>query len=239
MDEKRISWIAWDKAISPISKGGLGIGDLKSSNLAMLSKWWWRFHTEDQDLWCQVIRLIHGIYGGLHDIPSIKSKSGMWFRIAKIKDDLLKVNINLPSIFKKRIGNGCDTLFWHDNWLGGSNLKATFARLFRLETEPSCLVRDQTPSYIPLNTTTAPSTTFASPTTPVAPLNRNLVFKWAWNRPSRSEEELNELSGLCNLVAHLRLTLHEDQWECTVMDSRVFTVMGLRAHIIAMSNNTL
>ncbi|GJT58545.1 RNA-directed DNA polymerase, eukaryota, reverse transcriptase zinc-binding domain protein [Tanacetum coccineum] len=182
---------------------------------------------------------IHGIDGGLHDIPSIKSKSGLWFRITRIKDDLLKVNINLPSIFKKRIGNGCDTLFWHDNWLGGSNLKATFPRLFRLETKPSCLVRDQTPSYIPLNTIIAPSTAFASTTTHVAPLNRNLVFKWAWNRPIRSEEELNELSGLCNLVTHLRLTLHEDQWECTVMDSRVFTVKGLRTHIIAMSNNTL
>ncbi|GKB75710.1 hypothetical protein Tco_0942605 [Tanacetum coccineum] len=94
-------------------------------------------------------------------------------------DDLLKVNINLPSIFKKRIGNGCDTLFCHDNWLGSSNLKATFLGLFRLEIEPSCLVRDQTPSYIPLNTTTAPSTAFASPTTAVAPLNRNLIFKWA------------------------------------------------------------
>ena len=114
-DEKKISWIAWDKEISPISKGGLGIGDLKSSNLAMLSKWWWRFHTEDQALWCQVIHSIHGMDGGLHDNLTIKSKSCPWFRIAKVKDDLLKVNINLPSIFGKRIGNGCDTLFWHDN----------------------------------------------------------------------------------------------------------------------------
>ncbi|GKD04387.1 putative RNA-directed DNA polymerase, eukaryota, reverse transcriptase zinc-binding domain protein [Tanacetum coccineum] len=208
MDEKRISWIAWDKAISPISKGGL------------------------------VIRSIHGTNGDLHDIQSIKSKSGPWFRIAKIKDDLLKVNINLPSIFKKKIGNGCNTLFWHDNWLGGSNLKATFPRLFHLETNPSCLVRDRTPSYIPLNITTAPLTTFASPITPGSPLNTSLVFNWAWNRPIRSEEELNELSGLCNLVAHLRLTLHEDRWECTVIGSRVFMVKGLRGHIIAMSNNT-
>ena len=96
-----------------------------------------------------------------------------------------------------------------------------------------------TPSYIPLNTTTAPPTTFASPTTPGTLLNTSLVFKWEWNRPIRSEEEVNELSCLCNLVAHLRLTQHEDRWECTVMDSRVFTVKGLRTHIIAMSNNTL
>ncbi|GJW87365.1 retrovirus-related pol polyprotein from transposon TNT 1-94 [Tanacetum coccineum] len=142
MVEKRISWIAWDKAISPISKGGLGIGDLKSSNLAMLIKWWWRFHTEDQSLWCQVIRSIHG----------------------------------------------------------GSHLKATFPRLFCLETEPSCLVRDRTPSYLSLNTTTAPLTIFASPTTPGSPLNTSLVFKWAWNRPIRSEEELNELSCLASIA---------------------------------------
>ncbi|PWA99667.1 reverse transcriptase domain, Reverse transcriptase zinc-binding domain protein [Artemisia annua] len=69
--------------------------------------------------------------------------------------------------------------------------------------------------------------------------NSRFFHGMEWNRPIRSEEEVNELSGLCNLVAHLRLTLHEDKWECTVMDSRVFTVKGLRAHIIAMSDNTL
>nr|GEV32531.1 RNA-directed DNA polymerase, eukaryota, reverse transcriptase zinc-binding domain protein [Tanacetum cinerariifolium] len=37
-DEKKISWIAWDKVISPRVKGGLSIGSLSACNQAMLSK---------------------------------------------------------------------------------------------------------------------------------------------------------------------------------------------------------
>ncbi|GJY25068.1 RNA-directed DNA polymerase, eukaryota, reverse transcriptase zinc-binding domain protein [Tanacetum coccineum] len=38
LDENKIPWITWKKVISPINQGGLGIGRLKSSNQAMLSK---------------------------------------------------------------------------------------------------------------------------------------------------------------------------------------------------------
>ncbi|GKB32197.1 RNA-directed DNA polymerase, eukaryota, reverse transcriptase zinc-binding domain protein [Tanacetum coccineum] len=86
MDDKKISWIAWNKVIALMSCGGLGIGDLKSSNLAMLCK-------------C------------------------------------------LPSTFKKKVGDGSRTKFWHDEWLGGLNLKETFPKVFYLETHQSCLIK--------------------------------------------------------------------------------------------------
>nr|GEX37722.1 hypothetical protein [Tanacetum cinerariifolium] len=57
-DDNKISWIAWDKTISPHDKGGLGIGSLKASNHALLAKWWWRFLTEDNALWSKA----HGIH---------------------------------------------------------------------------------------------------------------------------------------------------------------------------------
>ncbi|GKA86928.1 hypothetical protein Tco_0808639 [Tanacetum coccineum] len=129
-DENKIAWIAWDKTTSSISNGGLGIGTLKSSNHAMLSKWWWRFHTENHAFWCKIIRSIHGVDGGLNDTSLIKSKSGPWYRIAKLKDDLSKIGIDLPSIFKEKIGDGCSTRFWLDTWLGGSPLKDTFNDYF-------------------------------------------------------------------------------------------------------------
>nr|GEX07865.1 hypothetical protein [Tanacetum cinerariifolium] len=68
-DDNKISWIAWDKTISPRNKGGLGIGSLKASNHALLAKWWWRFLTEDNALW------------------------------SKLKEDLITHGIDLPSIF--------------------------------------------------------------------------------------------------------------------------------------------
>ncbi|GKB30759.1 putative RNA-directed DNA polymerase [Tanacetum coccineum] len=57
--ENKITWIARKKVISPINHGGLGIGSLKSSNQAMLSKWWWRFGTDGNSLWWNIIRSIH------------------------------------------------------------------------------------------------------------------------------------------------------------------------------------
>ncbi|PWA99335.1 RNA-directed DNA polymerase, eukaryota, Reverse transcriptase zinc-binding domain protein [Artemisia annua] len=74
---------------------------------------------------------------------------GLWYRIVKLKDELMKNDIHLPSIFKRKIGNGRDTYFWLDNWLGGSSLKETFPRLFRLEANPSCLVSERAPLFHP------------------------------------------------------------------------------------------
>ncbi|PWA88830.1 guanylyl cyclase 1 [Artemisia annua] len=63
-----------------------------------------------------------------------------WSQIIKLKDDLSKININLPMLIKKKIGNGQATSFWHDNWLGGLTLHETFPCLYRLELDPNCIV---------------------------------------------------------------------------------------------------
>ncbi|GJZ36806.1 hypothetical protein Tco_0582997 [Tanacetum coccineum] len=83
-DENKIAWIAWDKATSSILNGGLDIGTLKSSNLVVLN-------------------------GELNDTSLIKFKLGPCYRIAKLKDDLSKIGIDLPSIFKEKVGDGCST----------------------------------------------------------------------------------------------------------------------------------
>nr|GEU80731.1 hypothetical protein [Tanacetum cinerariifolium] len=227
-DEKKFSWIAWDKATSSISNGGLGIGTLKSSNLAMLSKWWWRFHTENHAFWCKIIRSIHGVDGGLNDTSLIKSKSGPWYRIAKLKDDLSKIGIDLPSVSKKKIGDGCSTRFWLDTWLGGSPLKDTFPRLFRLESNPACLVCNRCPTFHPLPHVSSAATSHSAPT-PTPPVG--LIFNWTWSRPIRSSLELCELSELCSLVAHLRPSDNGDSWECIIDDSRTFSVKSMRSYI--------
>lgn len=50
LESNKMSWIAWKKVCSPTSCGGLGIGSLRASNLALLTKWWWRFYTETDSL---------------------------------------------------------------------------------------------------------------------------------------------------------------------------------------------
>nr|GEV74451.1 probable zinc transporter 10 [Tanacetum cinerariifolium] len=88
----------------------------------------------------KIIVSIHGKDGGLTMNSSSPYKSGPWYQIMKLKDDISSHGITLPSIFKIKIGNGRTTRFWTDPWLGGPRLCDTFPRLYRLESNLECLV---------------------------------------------------------------------------------------------------
>ncbi|GKD91100.1 hypothetical protein Tco_1366607, partial [Tanacetum coccineum] len=145
-------WIAWDKVIAPLAQGGLNIGSLKVLNQAMLAKWWWHFLKEENALWSKVIASIHGPHGG-RTTGSISSyKSSPWYQIMKLKDDLLSCGISLPSLFKRKIGNGLNTKFWLDSWIGGPPLCNVFPRLYRLDKNNECLVVDRSHLNVPAST---------------------------------------------------------------------------------------
>ena len=46
-------------------KGGLGVGSLLAKNLGHLGKWKWRFLTEKNALWQQVMSEFYGNDGGV------------------------------------------------------------------------------------------------------------------------------------------------------------------------------
>ncbi|GJZ91285.1 putative reverse transcriptase domain-containing protein [Tanacetum coccineum] len=137
LEEKKIVWVASDKVISPREQGGIGIGSLKVFNQALLVKWWWRFLLEENVLWRKIIVSIHGKDGGLTMNSSSPYKSGPWYQIMKLKDDISSYGITLPSIFKRKIGNGRTTRFWTDPWLGGPRLCNTFLSNDKLFTVKS------------------------------------------------------------------------------------------------------
>ncbi|PWA73278.1 reverse transcriptase domain, Reverse transcriptase zinc-binding domain protein [Artemisia annua] len=145
IEENKIAWIAWDKIMSPLDQGGLGVGSLRKCNQAMLCKWWWRYRVENDATWCKLIRSIHGVEGGFRNPPHSGLHTSPWRQIVKLENDLVSYGISLPSVFKKKIGNGCNTLFWLDTWIGNEPLKDSFPRLFRLESNPSALVCDRAP----------------------------------------------------------------------------------------------
>ena len=41
------------------------------------------------------------------------------------------------------MGNGCDSLFWLENWMGGGSLHVKFPRLFALENNKEVSLRDK------------------------------------------------------------------------------------------------
>ncbi|GJY14724.1 putative RNA-directed DNA polymerase, eukaryota, reverse transcriptase zinc-binding domain protein [Tanacetum coccineum] len=248
----KISWIAWDKVLLPRNKGGLGIDSLLASNQSLLAKWWWRFRNEDSSLWCKVIRSIHGPSGGVFNPNTHKKAIGTWSHIINLKSDLLKVDINLPMLFKRKIGDGQTTRFWHDNWLGGPNLQETFPCLYRLELNPNCLVCKRTISTPQNSNATAifshPRLTIATNFTSIAntPINqppRSIPFlgicpSWALRRRIRSQAETTELNDLTNLLLNFNLTNNMDTWEFIPDASRRFTVNNMRKLISSSTTDT-
>jgi len=40
-ETKKIAWVSWENVCRPVQEGGLGIIDIGSFNVALLSKWKW------------------------------------------------------------------------------------------------------------------------------------------------------------------------------------------------------
>nr|GEW43332.1 RNA-directed DNA polymerase, eukaryota, reverse transcriptase zinc-binding domain protein [Tanacetum cinerariifolium] len=152
------------------------------------------------------------------------------------------IGIDVSLIFKKMIGNGTDTRFWMDNWVGEGLLKLSFPRLYRLDTNQQCVVSDRAPTFHKHHARTSDRTATVTPVigSQIGPSASQvgLVYNWSWLRLIRTRPDLAEHEDLCSLVAHLRLYLNQDIWECTIDNLRTFTVKGMRSHITHLSSNT-
>nr|GEY12020.1 RNA-directed DNA polymerase, eukaryota, reverse transcriptase zinc-binding domain protein [Tanacetum cinerariifolium] len=82
--------------------------------------------------------------------------------------NLIANGINLSDLFSKKIGNGESTKFWLGKWLGGSPLSESYPRLFRIDLNQHCLVRDRAPTAINIHSD-------ASVTVVVAPVSAPVI----------------------------------------------------------------
>ena len=102
-ENKKLTWVKWDKLLSTYGVGGLNIGSLRAKNLALVGKWWSRFKIEGDALWVRVIKSRYGKSGGL-DVDGVGSRvgrSGLWCDIVKVGLDIDKVGIGFSSSFSK------------------------------------------------------------------------------------------------------------------------------------------
>ena len=99
--------MAWNEALNGKDLGGLGIGSLKALNLALLKKWWWRFRTENNSLWKEVVSSCHGCSGGLMSGDRVRTKPECG-QLSRVYEKSLKKQIFILIIF----GDGIS--FIHD-----------------------------------------------------------------------------------------------------------------------------
>nr|XP_043639656.1 uncharacterized protein LOC122610762 [Erigeron canadensis] len=81
-DGRKVHWVYWERVASPVKHGGLGICRLRDNNVALLTKWLWRYRTETDGLWRKV-DAIHGKNRSWGPLPLNNTIMGVWKNIVR------------------------------------------------------------------------------------------------------------------------------------------------------------
>ncbi|GKA51445.1 RNA-directed DNA polymerase, eukaryota, reverse transcriptase zinc-binding domain protein, partial [Tanacetum coccineum] len=98
-------------------------------------------------LWLSVIKAIHGSNGSLHQPPTTCTGCYIWITIHKATASLKSKGVYLLGFCKKVIGNGNNSNFWYDKWLGDVCFKVKFNRLFNLDLQKDVAQKFQNPDF--------------------------------------------------------------------------------------------
>nr|GEZ75467.1 RNA-directed DNA polymerase, eukaryota, reverse transcriptase zinc-binding domain protein [Tanacetum cinerariifolium] len=132
LNSKKSIWVRWSKVLAFKEKGGLGVSSFYALNRALMFKWVWRFKTQKEMLWSRVIKAIHGVNGRIGSHSKIGYKS-IWCDIIREVETVKVHGFDLYNCIHKKIGNGADSCFWDDVWIGDTPLKLRYPRLYALE----------------------------------------------------------------------------------------------------------
>nr|GEV32532.1 RNA-directed DNA polymerase, eukaryota, reverse transcriptase zinc-binding domain protein [Tanacetum cinerariifolium] len=113
--------------------------------------------------------------------------------------DLGGLGIDLLSYRVRKIGNGSSTRFWEDVWCGEQPLKTIFPRIYLLETNRLCLVKNHVPF-----------------------LDANSFLR----RQPRGGLEMNQFVDLHAKLENIVLTNQDDYWSWT-LDPSGFSVSSV------------
>ncbi|KAK9078927.1 hypothetical protein SSX86_002986 [Deinandra increscens subsp. villosa] len=91
-------YIRKDLVCRPKDQGGLGLDTLETCNLALLSKWFWKFLSFPTALWRRIIVGLHGLEQPPNWVKSGNRLPGVWSNIVKIEKVLFKKNVRLKEL---------------------------------------------------------------------------------------------------------------------------------------------
>ena len=60
-NSKKLHLISWGKICNPKQRGGLGLTSVKSRNLSLLGKWWWRAYGGRLSFWNKILTQCYGV----------------------------------------------------------------------------------------------------------------------------------------------------------------------------------
>lgn len=68
-DQTKIAWVNWDTVCLQKEKGGLGIRDISTFNLALLGKWKWNLFKHQRKMWARILESKYGGWRSLNEAP--------------------------------------------------------------------------------------------------------------------------------------------------------------------------
>ncbi|GLT88308.1 hypothetical protein SLE2022_063410 [Rubroshorea leprosula] len=218
-ERKKVAWVAWEHVCKHKLEGGLGIKNLSCFNMSLLGKCWGRLLTEKRGLWRRVLCEKYGNKEGnwLSYLKEGRCRGSSWWKdVCKIDEGVGAKNNWLSSGFEVKIGDGRDTKFWLDEWVGGSALSNKYPRLFLLSTGENHNVKDMG------NWT-----------------NGRWQWKLVWKRQLRLWEEDLET----DLTEMLRTTHpiqdKEDNWWWKPDPSGIYTSKSAYSHLLKDGTNIM
>jgi hypothetical protein len=112
--------------MKPFTKdqGGLAIEVLELKNECLITKWLFKILTDQGGVWSE---LIHNKYLHSKSLSQVTVKpndSPFWKGLLKCKDEFFE------GLFK--IGDGVQTRFWEDDWLGNKPLAVQYSSLYHI-----------------------------------------------------------------------------------------------------------
>ncbi|GJY19819.1 RNA-directed DNA polymerase, eukaryota, reverse transcriptase zinc-binding domain protein [Tanacetum coccineum] len=140
--DRKLTWIAWKNVLASKEKGGLGVSSYFALNQAILFKYLWRFISQYSSLWSKFIKVVHRAKGSLDNV-TIALRRSHWLDILWEVSSLKSKGIDLLSYARRRIGNGADSMFWEDLWIGEKTLKIQYPRLYSLELHKDISVAEK------------------------------------------------------------------------------------------------
>ena len=126
--------VKWADICAPKDFGGIGLISSRHMNVALILRWVWRILKGEGGLWLQLVKAKY-LQGRPFMACERREGSQFWRALQDIKQEIrLGASIS--------VGDGKDTLFWLDSWLGGRPLRLEIPDLFSICSDPMLLVAD-------------------------------------------------------------------------------------------------
>ncbi|GJX72943.1 RNA-directed DNA polymerase, eukaryota, reverse transcriptase zinc-binding domain protein [Tanacetum coccineum] len=201
-ENRKLAWVKWSSILAPLEKGGLGVGSLKAFNLSLLLKWRWHMLKDPSALWVNVLKSIHGEEAGF-ELSGCQT-SGLWARIVGSIYQLHSSGCIPLNTFRFNAGDGSMIRFWKDVWLGDQPLCVLYNRLFYLERNRNCLIRD---------------------------CIVNGSWSWDWCRPVTRGRSQADFNNLMVDISLLNIVDGSDSVVFSLSSDSIFSVSVARKHI--------